>query len=118
DYAPLAAHDRGEVDARVAGFDAERRRLSHEMSDLGAAQQRLGRHAAAQDAKPGQRRRGFDDHDRSAQRAGYGGGRIARASGADHAEIELLVDGHAARYYPTTRRPTSIDARLVHQRVR
>ena len=57
----FSRHDPREIEVDLRNADAPGPRVSREMDDIRRVEQRLGRHAAAQDAKPADLFTAFDD---------------------------------------------------------
>ena len=95
----LARHDLGEVEPHFRHLNPPRRGVLGKVLHLGRVKQRLGGHAAAQNAKSADFLAAFDDRSPEAAAGRRTGRRIARTATADHHHIEVrtAVRTHVAR---------------------
>ena len=89
DEGPLALGERAIVQRRLAGAHRELVRRADVVEQVAGRQQRLGRHAAAQDAQAAQRPV-VDQRDGGAQVAGGARRGVPAAPGADHDHVESI----------------------------
>ena len=89
DHGVLSRHDVREMEPDVFRADAPGLRVSRQVNDIGRVEQRLGGHAAAQDAKAADLLAAFDD-DRFQAGAGRGAGRrVTAAAATNDGNVEL-----------------------------
>ena len=90
----LAAHHLAEVDLRLAGAHAQDAGLANLLHEIAAGDQRLTRHAAAQDTQAAERT-AVGNRDASAELARSARGRVSSRASAD--DDEVVVDGFGVR---------------------
>ena len=89
DHLRLPGHDFGEVESDLAGFEPPRRSVLRQVTHFRRVEQRLARHAAAQDASPPTCRAAFDDQGFEARAGGRSGRGVTGAASAQNGDLEV-----------------------------